>query len=186
MRVSIESNICGGKTTCLHLLQKKGYHVHYDTTEQSGLNLKYQSDVKRFSLGYHLQVLHNYAKHEKHTGIQLFESSPFTFKHIYSDLLREKDLFDPDEYELYTKFSDEIGWVPDVIIYLFCNPIVCHERCVKRGLNLSLDYLKQLQYKYETTLDELNTTIKIYKINAQEEPSEILRSIEEILVHNAS
>lgn len=186
-RVTIDGNICSGKSHYLTLLERAKYHVHCDTLiGQSELVQKYKSDMKRYSLSYHLQLLHNYAHfpHAKNE-LHIYEGSPYTVKNVYSQLLYEKDCFDLDEYKIYNVYVEDLGWMPDVIIYLFCNPIVCYERNKLRQTtnNVSLDYLKDLHLKYETTFDELNCPITIYKVNAQEEDVAVYKNIVDILDH---
>lgn len=69
---------------------------------------------------------------------------------------------------------DQPTWMPDVIIYLYCNPIVCCQR---------LDELKNLHIRYEFACDELNCppTTKIYKINAQEDCQSVVNNLTQIL-----
>jgi deoxyadenosine/deoxycytidine kinase len=184
-KISIDGNICSGKTFYLKLLEKDGYHVHYDETfNQSQMAQKYSMDMKRYSLGYHLQLLYNYSHYEdKDKDIHIFESSPYVLKNVYGELTHEKGCFDADEYKIYEKYSTDFGWIPDVVIYLYCNPIICHERiklCHPNN-NVNCDYLKDLHLKFETIFDELNTPITLYKVNAQEETESVYHYILDIL-----
>jgi len=186
-RVSVEGNCCSGKTFYLKLLEQKGYHVHYiDQIDQSELTRKYHADMKRYSLGYNLQQLYNYTHYpHENEEIHLFENSPYTLKNVYCDLLYEKNCFDEDEYRIYNNYTDRLGWVPDIIIYLYCNPNVCYERNVGRNFpySPSIEYLKDLHLKYEITCDELNCPITIYKINAQEDSQSVIDNIMDIIDH---
>jgi deoxyadenosine/deoxycytidine kinase len=186
-RISLEGNCCSGKTFYLKLLEQNGYIVHYDEQfDQSELTQKYSKDMKRYSLGYYLQKLYNHTHYpHKDTEIHIFENSPYTLKNVYCTLLHEKHCFDEDEYKIYENYTGKLGWTPDVIIYLYCNPNVCYERSVSRGKSYSpsIDYLKDLHLKYEITCDELNCPIAIYKINSQDESHIVLNNIKDIIDH---
>jgi len=186
-RISIEGNWCTGKTFYLKFFEQHGYHVHYnDQIDHSELTQKYQSDMKRYSLAYNLQQLHNYIHTPHETGgIHIFEGSPYTLKKVYCDLLYEKNCFDADEYRIYNIYSDTLGWTPDVIIYLYCDPNVCYERNIKRKCLYSpnIEYLKDIHFKYEITCDEVNCSIPIYKINAQENSNSVIRNLTDIITH---
>jgi len=73
----------------------------------------------------------------------------------------------------------KVDWVPNVIIYLFCSPYICHSH-VNRNTN-PLDHLLDLHTRYEIICDELNCPIKIYKVNAQEETDTVYRNIKDII-----
>jgi deoxyadenosine/deoxycytidine kinase len=184
-RISIEGNCCSGKTFYLKLLEQQGYHVHYDDmTNLTRLTQKYNTDMKRYSLGYNLQLLYNYTHYpHKEEEIHLFENSPYTLNKVYCQLAHEQHCFDEDEYNIYRNYADEMGWIPDIIIYLYCNPFVCYDRSTTKKLPFtpSIDYLKNLHLKYEIICDELNCPIMIYKINAQDEHQSVISNIKHII-----
>ena len=181
-RITIDGNICSGKTHYLKLLEKD-YKVHHDEPfKKSDITKKFALDSKRYSLGYHLRQLQNCLDSTyKSNEIHIFESSPYSFKNIYGELLLEKGEFDVDEYKIYEKYVDSYGWVPDVIIYLFCNPIVCYERHNLLGSGISLNYIKDLHLRYEIVYDELNCPVKLYKVNSQEDEETVLSNLKDIL-----
>jgi deoxyadenosine/deoxycytidine kinase len=183
--VSIEGNIASGKTTHLKLLESAGYTVHYDDShEQSDLASKYYNDMKRYSLGYHLRLLRNFSLHA-HTStdaVHIYENSPYTLKHVHCELLHEKRCFDEDEYKIYDEYNTQHGWMPDVMIYLYCHPSVCHDRLMPAG-QVKSDHILDLHAKYEIACDDLNITdhVKLYKINSQEDIDTVYRSIIDII-----
>ena len=101
-------------------------------------------------------------------------------------MLFEEEIFDQQEYELHNLYVNKIGWKPDAIIYLYCDPDVCYERIKTRfsiaGDNqLTIDYLKKLHIKHEIVFDDLNCSIPIYKVNSMEDPLTVYQTITEII-----
>lgn len=186
-KISIEGNICSGKTFYLKLLEKEGYNVHYnENIEQSEMAHKYNTDVKRYSLGYYLDMLHNYIHSSiNDDDLHFYEGSPLTIKHVYGELSYEKNSFDVDEYKIYNDYYEDFSWKPDIIIYLFCSPVICSERNKNRQPNnpVDMEYLKELHLKYEILCDEINCPVTMYKINSQENSTSVLNNINDIICH---
>lgn len=90
--------------------------------------------------------------------IVLYEGSPYTTKLVYGTTATAQ-------------------WMPDIIIYLHCHPSICHQRKNTVGLEV----LETLHLHYECTLNELNCSVPLYKINAQEDPSQIMINLRSIL-----
>uniref|UniRef100_A0A6C0BK62 Deoxynucleoside kinase domain-containing protein n=1 Tax=viral metagenome TaxID=1070528 RepID=A0A6C0BK62_9ZZZZ len=181
--VSLEGNIFCGKTTYLKRLESEGYLVHYnETLEQSDLAHKFYNDTKRYSLGYHLQLLHQFCPRENH-GLHIYENSPYTLKAIHCELLHSKRHFDEDEYKIYENYHNTHGWLPDVMIYLYCHPKVCYDRCMTQHPSnpVNLDYLTEIHTRYEIVCDELNSPVKMYKVNTQETPETVYQCLKQIL-----
>ena len=187
-RIVIDGNIGSGKTFYLKRLEKDGYIVHHeDVKKWSNWLQKYNTDMKRYALGFQLQILHDQARLPyKKDQVNIYERSPYTLKNVFGDLLYEEGLFDTDEYELHNRYVKDFAWSPDVIIYLFCDPLVCQERVKSRFSisgddQLTGDYLKKLHLKHETVFDDLNCHIPLYKINSQEDPETVYKNIKDII-----
>jgi deoxyadenosine/deoxycytidine kinase len=178
IRVSIEGNNCSGKTYYLQLLERDHYNVHYEHYDPE-LTQKYYSDTKRYSLAYHLHMLKCFQQPKNiiPKTVQIYENSPYTLKAVHCGLLSEKNCFDVDEYRIYNNYYQTLGWIPDIMIYLFCHPLTCHHRCSKPNL----EYITELHTKYEIVCDELNCQTKIYKVNAHEDKETVYRNIKEII-----
>jgi len=189
IRVSIEGNHCSGKTHYLQLLESDHYNVHYQNNDIELTN-KYYSDTKRYSLAYHLQLLKSFQQPENiiPKTVQIYESSPHTLRAVHCELLSEKNCFDVDEYKIYNNYYQTLGWIPDIMVYLFCHPLTCYQRCLKSKSfqTNSLEYITELHTKYEIVCDELNCHTKIYKVNAHEDTETIYRNIKEIIDNNSS
>lgn len=188
MRIAIDGNIGSGKTFYLNKLQNEGYIVnHEDISKWSQWLQKYHSDMNRYALGFQLQILYDQTQLPyKPSQLNIYERSPYTLKNIFGDMLFEEQLFDKQEYELHNLYVKKIGWKPDVVIYLYCDPDICYERIKDRlsvaGDNqLTVDYLKKLHIKHEIVFDDLNCSIPIYKVNSMEDTETVYNTIVEII-----
>jgi deoxyadenosine/deoxycytidine kinase len=178
-KIAIDGNTCSGKTKCLQFLEHIGYSVHHNLSDPPELVQKYYADKKRYSFAYYMNRLHNYSLSQpSNQQIQIFEGSPYTLKHVYNEIS-----FDKEELQLYNQYINELGWTPDLIIYLFCTPVVCYERAKQRDLNspITLEHITDVHCKFETCYDELNCPITLYKINAQEDLDSVYGNIVDII-----
>ena len=189
IRVSIDGNICSGKTTCLELLKKFGYQTYTDTSFRTP-KLQSGGCCDRNTLDYHLKLLESYSDPSKNNPkIVFYEGSPYALKSIYPVSIGETKIKTDTDLE-YENFYQAHAWVPDVIIYLFCDPIVCLERYYSsygtgqdgQGPTI-FENLKRFHLRLEMIYDEINCPIKLYKINAQEPPTDLGFYLKEIITH---
>ena len=184
MRISIEGNIGSGKTFYLDKLKKDNYAIIHDLidsqTQISTWLKKYDSNPDRYSFGLQMQILQDYIKlpYVKN-NINIYESSPYTLKNVYGKILYDEKHLDKDEYLLHNSYINDFGWMPDIIIYLYCDPEICYER-VKNKSRVSCDYFKKLHLINERTFDDLNCSIPIYKVNSQEDTNNVYKNIKTI------
>jgi deoxyadenosine/deoxycytidine kinase len=187
-KVAIDGNIGSGKTHYLRQLEKEGYLVNHEDVKAWGPWLsKYGSDMKRYALGFQLKILHDQTNLPyKADQINIYERSPFTLQKVFGDMLYRDRLMDDDEYRLHNDYVGQFGWKPDVIIYLYCDPEVCHRRIQSRDSisgdsKISVDYLKSLHTQHELVFDTVNCDIPIYKVNSQEPAETVYANIKHIL-----
>ena len=143
--------------------------------------------MKRYALGFQLQILHDQYRLPWEMGkLNIYERSPYTLKNIFGDLLYEQNQFDPQEYKLHNTYVETLGWTPDVIIYLYCDPEICHQRVntrfsIDEDSKMTLNYLNKLHLKHEIVFDDMNCSIPIYKINSMEDTETVYKNILDIL-----
>ncbi len=188
-KIAIDGNIGSGKTFYINKLKKDGYTIINceNNTKKSNVSEKYEKNMERYSLALNLEILQNWKKlHYNPNMINIYEQSPYTSINILADLLHEEKIFDTDEYNLYKLYAKDI-WIPDIIIYLFCDPDICQER-YKLENNLSTDSnqltkkgFEKIHLKHEIVFDEVNCQIPIYKINSQEDSDLVYLNICDVL-----
>jgi len=180
MRVAIEGNLGSRVNEFLERLEKDGYIVYYEPPLTDSLCIKYTDNKDRYALAYHLLVLNNYLDGPNGDDeLYIYERSPYTHKAIYEANDANQSRLDPDEHKLYQSYADNYGWKPDVIIYLYCDPRVCHERL--KTSTMTLDEITQLHLEHEIAMDDHNCSTPIYKINDHEDEETIYRNLREIL-----
>lgn len=188
MRIVFDGNIGSGKTCYLKKLEQDGFLVnHEDIMKWSDWLKKYNNNMNRFALGFQLQILYDQLHLPYHTNkINIYERSPYTLQNVFGELLFEDNIFDKTEYQLHNLYVEKFGWVPDAIIYLYCDPEICYQRTKKRlsvsgDEDLEQNYFDKLHARHEIVFDELNCQIPIYKINSQEDSDVVYGNILDIL-----
>ena len=162
MKVTLEGNRGAGKTTILNLLRKQGYSVN---NQEPNTSHTFQADIKA--------DIQRFAHTSETTELCLYERSPYSLARIYLPYYKSQGLIDQDPI---TELQSTHIWQPDVIIYLYCDPFVCHQRSKQ-----SLTQLVELHNNHELVLDEMNYSGIIYKVNAQEDIQSVVGNVLAIL-----
>jgi deoxyadenosine/deoxycytidine kinase len=180
LKICIDSNIAGGKTTQLNLLEKKLnqtdfifniYKEEVNKWQEEGWLNKFYEDMKKNSFGFQMRVLLSQIQQGKsfnpNNDIIISERSPLTNRHVFSEILLEDGDLQNIEYDLFNKYFDNFAWIPDFIIYIYVPPNICLERVLKRNRGsenlIPLDYLEKLDKKYDELLK--NHQNKVYRID---------------------
>ena len=159
--VAIAGNIGAGKTTlCRQLGQHFGWEVHYESAEDNPYLSDFYDDMKRWSFNLQVYFLHNRYKQiiniqeGNHTVIQdrtIYEDAHIFAPNLYGmGLMTERDF---DSYsQLFHTMTSRIK-SPDLLIYLRAGIGTLVAHIENRGRDyegsMSLDYLKQLNRRYE-------------------------------------
>jgi len=190
MIVSIEGNIGAGKSTLLGLLKNKYVVIEEDVEswkKEGWLDLFY-SDMQRYSGTFQLrtQISHieNGRKIVPHQ-INIVERSPLSNKFIFGSTLLQDGLLHQLEYNIIDQVNTLIGWEPNVLIVLLCDPKVCLERIIKRarpGENIPLSYLESLHQKHLDLQTHASSKCTTYSIDTTYlTPDQVYQNVKEIL-----
>ena len=159
--IAVAGNIGAGKTTLSTQLSKHfGWDVHYEDVADNPYLNDFYNDMKRWS--FHLQIYFLNSRYRQIHRIQTGEKAVIQDRTIYEDAyifapnLFEMGLMTKRDYDnyltLFQTMADQIG-PPDLLIYLrsSISTLVAHiqERGRDYEGNMSLDYLKRLNDKYE-------------------------------------
>lgn len=159
--VAIAGNIGAGKTTlCRQLGQHFGWEVHYENAEKNPYLSDFYNDMKRWSFNLQVYFLHN--RYKQILEIQDGSRTVIQDRTIYEDanifapnlhgmgLMTERDF--ASYTELFETMTSRIE-PPDLLIYLRAGigTLVAHIESRGRDYegSMSLDYLKQLNRRYE-------------------------------------
>lgn len=159
--VAIAGNIGAGKTTlCRQLGQHFNWDIHYESAENNPYLSDFYEDMKRWSFNLQVYFLHN--RYRQIIKIQEGSNTVIQDRTIYEDanifapnlhgmgLMTQRDF---DNYtELFETMTSRIK-PPDLLIYLRAGigTLVAHIESRGREYegSMSLDYLKQLNRRYE-------------------------------------
>ncbi len=160
--IAVSGNIGAGKTTLSELLSEHyGWHVHYEDTSQNPYLSDFYNDMQRWS--FNLQIYFLNSRYEQILNIQQGDKTIIQDRTIYEDAnifapnLYELGLMDKRDFENYSELfrimTSQVK-APDLLIYLKAGIPTLVNHIDKRGRdyegNISLEYLKRLNTKYDT------------------------------------
>ena len=163
--IAVAGNIGAGKTTLSTQLAKYfNWKVHYEDADDNPYLADFYNDMQRWAFNLQIYFLNNRYKQVleifkgDHTVIQ--DRTIYEDAHIFAPNLHEMGLMtkrDFDNYfDLFTTMSHQIN-PPDLLIYLKANIPTLVSRIQDRGRdyegNMSLDYLKKLNLRYESWIE---------------------------------
>ncbi len=183
MKIVFDGNIGCGKSSVLKLLVDKStidLHVYNEPLNDwsKWLDLFY-SDMEKYSFGFQMRVLKSHLdKKDILNGI--FERSPLSCQNVFGKLLHEDGMLNDIEWSLTNEFNNDYGWLPDIVIYLKCDPELCFERIKNRNRSneksIELDYLKRLHNKYEELYTNCKN-VKVVTIDASKSLDEVFEEV---------
>jgi deoxyadenosine/deoxycytidine kinase len=163
--IAIAGNIGAGKTTLAGKLARHfGWEVHYEDTEKNPYLGDFYTDMKRWS--FNLQIYFLSSRYQQvldiHKGNKtvIQDRTIYEDAHIFAPNLHDMGLMSVRDYDNYfTLFKLMSSQVqpPDLLIYLKASipTLVAHIQARGRDYegNISIDYLKRLNERYEHWID---------------------------------
>ncbi|MCB0618603.1 MAG: deoxynucleoside kinase [Saprospiraceae bacterium] len=177
--VAIAGNIGAGKTTLTTQLGKHfGWDVHYESADDNPYLSDFYNDMKRWS--FNLQIYFLNSRYQQVLRILDGDRTVVQDRTIYEDAyifapnLHDMGLMSTRDFEnyfaLFQTMSSQIK-APDLLIYLRATIPTLVEHIQSRGRdyegNMSLDYLKRLNERYETWINSYDEG-RLLIINADE------------------
>lgn len=177
--IAIAGNIGAGKTT---LSEKLGHHfgwdIHYESANDNPYLSDFYDDMQRWS--FNLQVFFLNNRYQQVLKILAGDRTVVQDRTIYEDayifapnlhdmgLMSTRDF--QNYFDLFKTMSSQIQ-PPDLLIYLKASISTLVEHIQERGReyegNMSLDYLKRLNERYENWIGGYNEG-KLLVINADQ------------------
>ncbi|MEM7575470.1 MAG: deoxynucleoside kinase [Bacteroidota bacterium] len=159
--VAIAGNIGAGKTTlCTQLGRHFGWQVHYESTDDNPYLSDFYNDMQRWSFNLQIYFLHK--RYSQVLDIQAGDHTVIQDRTIYEDAnifapnLHDMGLMTGRDFENYSElFKTMTSQInpPDLLIYLKAGIGTLVRHIESRGRdyegNMSLDYLKRLNQRYE-------------------------------------
>lgn len=186
LRVCVEGNIGCGKSTALdHVaLLRPDLAVFPEPVEEWGDLLgRFYADPAQWALAFSLKVLLSFGPPGAHDGACVVERSPVSCRHVFSQLLFNDGKMTQAEWDLFKDYCDVLGWLPDVIVYVQTPADECYNRMVRRGreaeASVELQYLKRLEFQYETMLRYAD--VPVVRVDGTGTPEDVARAILEVV-----
>lgn len=163
--VAIAGNIGAGKTTlCTQLGKHFGWQIHYESTDNNPYLSDFYNDMQRWSFNLQIYFLNN--RYRQIVNIQNGDSTVIQDRTIYEDAF----IFAPNLHDMglmptrdFNNYQDLFQLMmsqvkaPDLLIYLKADisTLVAHIQSRGRDYegSMSLDYLKRLNERYESWID---------------------------------
>ncbi len=164
--VAIAGNIGAGKTTlCQKLSDHYQWNVHFEDEEHNPYLPDFYDDMKRWAFHLQIHFLHN--RYKQIVNIQSGTTTVVQDRTIYEDAyifapnLHDMGLMSKRDFEnyrsLFNTMTQQIS-APDLLIYLKADisTLVSHIQTRGRDYegNMSLDYLRKLNERYENWIAE--------------------------------
>lgn len=177
--VAIAGNIGAGKTTLCTLLSRHfGWSVHYEDADNNPYLIDFYDDMRRWAFNLQIYFLNSRFKQIKTildgdlTVVQ--DRTIYEDAHIFAPNLHEMGLIEERDFKAYLDLFENMSSMiqpPDLLIYLKASiPTLVkhiHERGRDYEGNMSLDYLKKLNKRYDSWIETYNKG-KLLVINADE------------------
>jgi deoxyadenosine/deoxycytidine kinase len=166
--VAIAGNIGAGKTTlCTQLGKSFGWDIHYESTENNPYLSDFYEDMKRWSFNLQIYFLNSRYKQileiQKGDRTVIQDRTIFEDAYIFAPNLHNMGLMTTRDYhnylDLFETMQSQIA-SPDLLIYLRASIPTLVDHIQSRGReyegNMSLDYLKRLNERYESWVERYN------------------------------
>lgn len=177
--IAIAGNIGAGKTTLTTQLGKNfGWDVHYESTEDNPYLSDFYADMKRWSFNLQIYFLNSRLRQlidilkGDRTIIQ--DRTIYEDAYIFAPNLHDMGLMATRDFRNYQSLFETMSrqiQAPDLLIYLKASIPTLVDHIHQRGRdyegNISIDYLKRLNEKYEKWIASYDKG-KLLVINSDE------------------
>ena len=171
MKIVLDGNIGCGKSSIINKITETNYFNLPVFNEplnnwDKWLELFY-SNMNKYSFGFQMRVLKSHLDNKVITK-GIFERSPLSCQRVFGEILFEDKMMTKLEWDLTEEFFNDYGWIPDLIIYLRCDPETCFSRINQRNRNseenIRMEYLERLYNKYEKLYNSSELGHKYIKV----------------------
>lgn len=183
LRVCVEGNIGGGKSTLLEALRRlrPDLPIFPEPVDAWGELLgMYYADPVQWSLALQLKALLAFGEPARcQAPCCVVERSPLSCRHVFGQMLFNDGKMSQPEWELFKRYCDVLGWTPDLIVYVATPYDQCCERIRRRArqaeAGLDLQYIKRLDFQYETMLRYAD--VRVERLDGSLPPEELAAKV---------
>ena len=199
MHIAVAGNIGAGKTTLTGLLAKHyGWRPHYEDVDENPYLNDFYEDMQRWS--FNLQIYFLNSRFSQVLDIQQSGETVIQDRTIYEDAeifapnLHSMGLMSTRDFQNYTslfQLMSKLVKAPDLLIYLRASVPTLVNQIQQRGReyenSIRLDYLKQLNERYEAWINRYNAgkllVVNVDKIDITQNPEDLSSVIDKIDAH---
>jgi len=173
MHIAVAGNIGSGKTTLTALLSKHfDWEPHFESVEDNPYLHSFYEDMQRWSFNLQIYFLNNRFRQIvkiRESGKKVIQDRTiYEDAHIFAPNLHEMNLMTSRDFDNYRSLFDLMSTFikpPDLLIYLRASVPTLVRQIQKRGRDyeesIRLDYLKQLNQRYEEWIESYSLGKKL-------------------------
>jgi deoxyadenosine/deoxycytidine kinase len=173
MHIAVAGNIGSGKTTLTALLSKHfDWEPHFESVEDNPYLHSFYEDMQRGSFNLQIYFLNNRFRQIvkiRESGRKVIQDRTiYEDAHIFAPNLHEMNLMATRDFDNYRSLFDLMSTFikpPDLLIYLRASVPTLVRQIQKRGRDyeesIRLDYLKQLNQRYEEWIESYDQGKKL-------------------------
>jgi len=155
--ISVIGNIGCGKSTLLDSLVINGYDVAFEPVNEWKFLNKFYEDMKRWCFTLQVEILNSFKVMD--IKGKIVERSPWEACNIFAKNSYLNNLMTDEEYAVICEITKNVGYKPDVFIYLRSTPELCIERIKIRNRHcentITQEYIEQLHELYDQCIEDL-------------------------------
>ena len=196
MHIAVAGNIGAGKTTLAESLAKHyNWTPHYENVDENPYLNDFYNDMQRWS--FNLQIYFLNSRFQQIIDIRKLNKTVIQDRTIYEDAeifapnLHSMGLMSTRDFKTYKSLFDMMVNLiepPDLLIYLRASVSKLVNQIQKRGrefeISIRLDYLKQLNERYETWINSYkrgnSLIINVDELDYTETPEDMSTVIDKI------
>ncbi|TKG93363.1 deoxynucleoside kinase [Puteibacter caeruleilacunae] len=169
MHIAVAGNIGSGKTTLTEKLAKHyGWESHFEDVDDNPYLNDFYHDMQRWSFNLQVYFLNSRFKHVldiRESGKTIIQDRTiYEDAEIFAPNLHDMNLMSTRDFKNYKSLFDMMSKMvqaPDLLIYLRASVPTLVNQIQQRGREyentIRLDYLKQLNERYETWIGKYNS-----------------------------
>jgi deoxyadenosine/deoxycytidine kinase len=192
IHICVDGLIGVGKTVVLDAIERRFpdvYVFHEPLKEWATLLELFYKAPKQHAFQLQLTILRTYRDARAlliHKPIIVWERSPVSGHHMFTEMLYRADLLTTLEYTQLQVAFKEIGWTPAHCVYLRCNPTTAYDRLCRRDppnpgdCGITPKYIEQLYEQYEIGIVNYPT---VYVIDGEQSKECMATSVTNWLQH---
>jgi deoxyadenosine/deoxycytidine kinase len=183
MRISIEGVIATGKSEALEAVRAAfpTVPIYPEPLDEWGdlLDL-YYANKSTWCLPFSLKVLLSF---RRSNGVPscVIERSPLSCKSVFTTMLVDDGVMNQRQYDVFKEYYDIIGWLPDAIVFIDTPAATCLTRVESRGRpcerGVDMQFLRRLEYAYETMLKNETHGIRIVRIDGTKPKDQVAADV---------